>query len=111
VLAFLRATLAELLLITGAEIATQASFADLGLDSIIGVEFIKHVNRHYGIKVRSSSLYTHPDLESYSRYLQEVLNEGVESSGQAEIEKFVSSLSGEQLERELNRQLEAIASN
>jgi polyketide synthase PksN len=64
----LAATLAEALLLAEADISADATFAELGLDSIIGVEWIQALNRRYGTDVKATQVYDHPTLATFTRF-------------------------------------------
>ncbi|PCK09269.1 MAG: hypothetical protein COA42_04875 [Alteromonadaceae bacterium] len=51
------------------------SFAELGMDSITGVEFLKHVNQHFSINIKQAKLYDYPDLSSLSNYVGSFISE------------------------------------
>jgi len=61
--------LAEVLYMRPEDISREAAFIDLGLDSVIGVEWIKLVNRHFGVKLSATKIYDHPDVSAFARYL------------------------------------------
>ncbi|MFC0548257.1 beta-ketoacyl synthase N-terminal-like domain-containing protein [Kutzneria chonburiensis] len=60
--ATLRAQLAEVLYTSVDEIDDDETFNALGLDSILGVEFVAFVNRTYGLDEKAGVLYDHPSL-------------------------------------------------
>ena len=51
----------------------QASFRDLGLDSVSGVEFIHGVNRTFGLHLDASVVYDHVHLDALSAYVTELV--------------------------------------
>jgi acyl carrier protein len=61
VLDVLREELARLLCCDPWDIDVHAPFDRLGVDSIIGGEFVAAVNRIYGTRERSATLYAHPN--------------------------------------------------
>ena len=62
ILQFLSQTLAQELHIKPADINQDIALVDLGLDSITGVTWIKQINKHYGLDLHSSVVYSHPTL-------------------------------------------------
>ena len=66
----LRQSLAEALFIDPAEIGAQRNFVELGMDSIVGVEWIKSVNKAYGTSLTATRLYDYPTLKELAAYLE-----------------------------------------
>ncbi|MEM0941297.1 MAG: acyl carrier protein [Bacteroidota bacterium] len=50
-------------------IGLEEKFIDLGMDSIIGVEFIKMINEQFSISLEATDLYNHPTLSFFSAYV------------------------------------------
>jgi len=67
----LKESLAEALFLKASEIAADKPFIELGLDSIVGVEWINTLNRKYGVKVKATTLYDHPNIEEFASFLAE----------------------------------------
>ncbi|MGW2421090.1 SDR family oxidoreductase [Streptomyces sp. NPDC001709] len=65
----LREELARTLYCEPGEIDDEASFNTLGLDSILGVEFVAFVNNAYGLVEKTGVLYDHPSLNALSRHI------------------------------------------
>ncbi len=65
----LREQLAETLYCDIHDIDTAASFNSLGLDSILGAEFVAFVNNAYGLKEKAGVLYDHPSLEALAAHI------------------------------------------
>jgi acyl carrier protein len=51
------------------EIDAGATFVQLGVDSIIAAQFVKGVNRTYGLAERPDVLYAHPDLAAFAAHV------------------------------------------
>lgn len=51
------------------EIAEDVQFIDLGVDSIIGVTWIRKINEKYHLSIEATKIYTYPTLLDFSRYL------------------------------------------
>ena len=58
----LSAGLAQALYLAEDEVDPDVGFTDLGLDSIIGVEWVKVINRRYGLSLAATKLYDHPTV-------------------------------------------------
>ncbi|WP_193217115.1 SDR family NAD(P)-dependent oxidoreductase [Bacillus thuringiensis] len=62
-------TLADALFMSLHEIDYDRSFIEMGMDSIIGVEWIQVVNKRYGISISATKVYDYPTLREFSIYL------------------------------------------
>ncbi|MEU5090877.1 acyl carrier protein [Streptomyces sp. NPDC021356] len=69
ILEALRAQLARILRCDPREIDTREAFPLLGLDSILGAQFVAAVNAGYGLTERPVTLYDHPDLAAMAEYI------------------------------------------
>ncbi|MFC7310246.1 acyl carrier protein [Streptomyces monticola] len=65
----LREQLAEILCCDPWDIDADAAFNLLGLDSILGAEFVAVINRTYGLNERAVSLYDHPSLGAIASHI------------------------------------------
>jgi polyketide synthase PksN len=65
----LRTRLAGILRCSPADITADAAFTLLGIDSILGAEFVESINRAYGLDERISVLYDRPDLTAMAAYI------------------------------------------
>ncbi|XLS29188.1 SDR family NAD(P)-dependent oxidoreductase [Flavobacteriaceae bacterium M23B6Z8] len=65
----LTVTLAEALYLEPSEIDTDQSFIDLGLDSIVGVEWIKTINKKLGIELSSTKIYDYATVNDLAKFL------------------------------------------
>ncbi len=73
----LRSSLAEALAMNGRDIEDDVKFVDLGLDSIIGVEWIRKVNDRYQTAIAVTRVYDYPTLYEFAEYLgQEIQKQG-----------------------------------
>jgi len=54
------------------------SFTEIGLDSILGVEWVRHINKVYGVSISSTKIYQYPTIIEFTKYLQELLGDSVE---------------------------------
>ncbi|MBO7942197.1 acyl carrier protein, partial [Streptomyces sp. S9] len=53
--------------------AWNKSFTELGLDSIVGVEWMKQVNQRYGTQIAALRVYDYPSVRSLAAHLLEHL--------------------------------------
>lgn len=65
----LQAHLADVLYCTTDEITDDASFNDLGLDSVLAVELISLLNVKYGLDETLDSIYKHPTLRELTTHI------------------------------------------
>ncbi|MEV6175022.1 acyl carrier protein [Streptomyces sp. NPDC051954] len=72
VLDVLREELARILCCDPWDIETSAAFNVLGVDSILGAEFVATINQVYGLRERAVTLYDHPSLEAMAKYVVSV---------------------------------------
>jgi acyl transferase domain-containing protein/acyl carrier protein/SAM-dependent methyltransferase len=61
----------ELLRIPGQDLDAESELSQYGLDSISSVQLVNRINRTYGIELRPTSLFEHPTLAGFARYLVE----------------------------------------
>lgn len=69
----LQESLAQSLYMPREEVDVDAKFIDLGLDSIIGVEWIRAVNKRYHISIPATKVYDYPTICEFSGYLAKEL--------------------------------------
>lgn len=67
----LRPHLAGILYCEIEEIDDDTTFADLGLDSVLGVELVAFVNTKYGLEEILDTVYDHPTVNRLSAYVSE----------------------------------------
>jgi acyl transferase domain-containing protein/SAM-dependent methyltransferase len=68
----LRRRLIDILQIGEAELASNRSFADLGLDSLSGLKFVDAINQDLGLNLGAEVIYDHPTLPALSEHLRHV---------------------------------------
>ncbi|MBO9699910.1 MAG: SDR family NAD(P)-dependent oxidoreductase [Sporocytophaga sp.] len=66
-------SLAEALYLSPSEIDINKSFIDLGLDSIVGVEWIKFINKTFGLEISSTKIYDYATIKELSLYVSKEL--------------------------------------
>ena len=71
---YLIKSLCEALHLESDALGPQASFRDLGLDSVSGVEFIHGVNRTFGLHLDASIVYDHVHLDALHAFVTELVN-------------------------------------
>lgn len=72
----LREELARILCCDPWDIDTTAAFNVLGVDSILGAEFVATVNHIYALRERAVTLYDHPNLAALAAHVTSVAPAG-----------------------------------
>ncbi|NET13248.1 MAG: acyl carrier protein, partial [Okeania sp. SIO1H6] len=73
----LKQQLAEALYADISEIEEDKKFVDLGLDSIVGVEWITEINKTYNLNIKATKLYDYPTLLDFAKHItQEIYSTG-----------------------------------
>jgi polyketide synthase PksN len=80
-------SLAEILLIEENELDLEEPFTGLGLDSVIGVEWVQVINRRFGLKVPATKVYDHPNVPAFTRYIEEEIRKRGSTGPSAEVGK------------------------
>ena len=52
---------------------TTKTFSELGMDSILGFEFIQLINKEFNCKISTAILYKHKQVDQFIEYLQDHL--------------------------------------
>jgi acyl transferase domain-containing protein/acyl carrier protein/SAM-dependent methyltransferase len=65
----LSTSLAEILALDEEDIDQDATFTDLGLDSIIGVEWVQGIKARYGLDLTASRIYSYPTIRRFTEFL------------------------------------------
>ncbi|MBG6133280.1 acyl transferase domain-containing protein/enoyl-CoA hydratase/carnithine racemase/acyl carrier protein, partial [Aquimarina sp. EL_43] len=99
ILSDLRQLLARELHLEEEEIDEGSQFVDLGLDSIVGVTFIRKINEMFGVSLQATIVYSYATLSALSGHIQQELGVQVEE---------VSSPTVDFLQKEKRRQLKQI---
>jgi acyl transferase domain-containing protein/acyl carrier protein len=63
-------TLADALYLDASEIDADKSFIDLGLDSIVGVEWIKTINKKLALDLSSTKIYDYATVNALAKFLE-----------------------------------------
>jgi acyl transferase domain-containing protein len=74
VLKDLSESLAKELFMEEDEISYDRSFLEMGLDSIVGVEWMRHINKTYGLDIESTRIYEYPTLMELANYIISIKN-------------------------------------
>lgn len=61
------------------EVEYDKGFLEMGLDSIVGVEWIKNINKKYKLSLESTKIYQYPTLIDLAEYILSILNEETEA--------------------------------
>src|SRR5262249_6761997 len=66
----LAASLAEALFLEREEVALDKPFTDLGLDSIVAVEWVRALNTRYGTTLTVTKVYDYPTILTFAAFLE-----------------------------------------
>ncbi len=66
---WLQQTLGQLLQRDGASINRRSKFADVGLDSVTGLQLIGHMEQEFSRSYDPGVILSHPTVESLARFL------------------------------------------
>ncbi|MEK5142623.1 SDR family NAD(P)-dependent oxidoreductase [Paenibacillus sp. FSL M7-0134] len=69
----LTTSLAQALYIDRSDIDSDRNFVDLGLDSIIGVEWVRSINKHYNTAITATKVYDYPTIRDFSKFVEKEL--------------------------------------
>jgi polyketide synthase PksL len=89
----LRISLAEALYLKPSEIDIDKAFVDLGLDSIIGVEWIKVINKQLGLEVSATRVYDYSNIRAFASFLYKELENSTGSSREKHSNKLSPTFS------------------
>lgn len=64
-------SLASILLMEESELDLESPFIEMGLDSVIGVEWVQAINKQFGIKIPATRVYDHPNIPAFAKFIQE----------------------------------------
>ncbi|MCR9062192.1 MAG: acyl carrier protein, partial [Rhodobacteraceae bacterium] len=66
---FLADSLIQILYLESDTIDRQQSFIDLGLDSVLAVEWVQTIRAKYGVKIPATKVYDYSTVEALAAYL------------------------------------------
>lgn len=89
---FLTASLADALFMKASEVDQDKKFMEMGLDSIIAVEWIKKLNKHYQTDISAPIIYDYPSISEFSSYLLQELNKSERNVVQETVETVTQVL-------------------
>ena len=110
----LKQQLAEALYADISEIEEDKKFVDLGLDSIVGVEWITDINKTYNLNIKATKLYDYPTLVDFAKYI----TQEIDSTGGSRFptehkesikEDYLSGYSQEEMTQKLRSILKKVA--
>ncbi|HEY9804634.1 MAG TPA: acyl carrier protein [Leptolyngbyaceae cyanobacterium] len=99
----LKESLASALYTDISEIAENQKFIDLGLDSIVGVEWITTINKKYNLNLKATKLYDYPTLLDLAKYInQEISSEATPTKQLAQTVPAIQSKPAESHQPQVN---------
>jgi acyl transferase domain-containing protein/acyl carrier protein len=66
-------SLAEVLYMESSDVDINKQFVDLGMDSVVGVEWVRVINRKYALSIAAIRLYDHPTVSELAQFLYQEL--------------------------------------
>jgi acyl transferase domain-containing protein/D-arabinose 1-dehydrogenase-like Zn-dependent alcohol dehydrogenase len=81
----LRESLAAALYLRAEEVDLTRPFVDQGLDSVIGVEWVRSLNAGFGLNIAVTKLYDHPNIRALAVYIEEELGGRSNATGSAAV--------------------------
>ncbi|MGH9349345.1 MAG: SDR family NAD(P)-dependent oxidoreductase [Vicinamibacterales bacterium] len=66
----LAASLAQALYLEPGEVGVHAKFTDIGLDSVVGVQWVQAINRRYGTNIAATRVYDYPTIRELAAFLR-----------------------------------------
>ena len=69
----LAASLVKILCMKPNEMDIEKQFTAIGLDSVLGVEWIREVNKKYGLSIAATQIYDYPNLLEFAQFLAKEL--------------------------------------
>ncbi len=69
-------SLAEALYMNSSDIDVEKAFIDMGLDSIVAVEWIQSLNKEHGLSILATKVYDYPNILSFTEFLLKELKIG-----------------------------------
>src|SRR6266516_3412079 len=70
----LAASLAKALYMHPSDIDIDKQFIDMGLDSIVGVEWLQTINKTFGLNLTVGKVYDHPNIKELTGFLKRELD-------------------------------------
>src|SRR6185437_6357272 len=65
----LLASLAKTLCMEQEEIHPNTPFINMGLDSVVGVEWVQKINGNWGLNITAATVYDHPTLRQFTAFI------------------------------------------
>ncbi|WP_090739059.1 amino acid adenylation domain-containing protein [Paenibacillus sp. Mc5Re-14] len=65
----LTVSLAEALFLEREAVSPTRPFIELGMDSIVGVEWVRSVNKRFGTQIAATKIYDYPNLAEFTAYV------------------------------------------
>ncbi|WP_273328147.1 SDR family NAD(P)-dependent oxidoreductase, partial [Vallitalea guaymasensis] len=66
----LKVTLSEVLCMEYDDIDTDERFIDIGVDSIIGIEWMQKINKKYNTEIAATKIYDYPTINKFADFLK-----------------------------------------
>ncbi len=90
------ASFAQALYMKQSDIDINKQFVEMGLDSIVGVEWIQTINKTYSLHISATKVYDYPSIRELAGYVQKELEKQEGASSQKAIEQMPERVIAEQ---------------
>lgn len=70
-------SLAKALYMDECDVSMESTFTDMGLDSIVGVEWVQAINKKFGTAIAATAVYDYTNVSEFSDYLKNVIQNTV----------------------------------
>lgn len=115
---WLKQQLMDMLALEEDEVNEDTNMADVGLDSILGVEWIQAINNEFKTTVTADKIYQYPTIKEMAQYIYDISGEGVQedrteepsakATEEATAEATEETESSKDIQRELERLVEQV---
>ena len=86
----LATSFAKILYMKRSDVDVDRKFVDLGLDSVLAVEWIGVINKRYGISITATKIYDHPSIRQLAGLMEKELKKNGDGLNQKRIESVPS---------------------
>ena len=100
------ASFAEVLYLKRSDVNVDKPFSVMGLDSIVGVEWIKEINKKYGLSLPATKLYDYPNIRELAVFLEKEFKKNGEIRTQKPLQQNLSISLNQLLQQVKNKKLD-----
>ncbi|MGS0763572.1 beta-ketoacyl synthase N-terminal-like domain-containing protein [Syntrophomonas curvata] len=86
-------SLAQALYVEPIDIDTDKKFIDMGLDSVIGMIWMKAINKQFGTSIKATKIYDYPNIHALAGFIKSELSKGEGNRGLQPLHPVSSTIS------------------